>query len=98
MTSLDGQPLAMDTSRVLLPEQHALSNKAVYHWVTTPVFTLDGHTLLYVEFSNQFQAPYDRSSALFEVQVSGSGKHLHVSNPQSMAACTAKLLELGAWL
>lgn len=98
MTTLDGQPLTMNTSQVLLPEQHDLSNKAVYHWVTTPVFTLDGHTLLYVEFSNQFQAPYDRSSALFEVQISGSGKHLHVSKPQLMAVSTARLLELGPWL
>jgi len=97
MTTLDGQPLAMDTSRVLLPEQHYLSNRAVYHWVTTPVFTLDGHTLLYVEFSSQSQAPYDRSSALFEVQVSGLGKHLHVSKPQLIVGSTARLLELGPW-
>src|SRR5205807_4955226 len=46
MTTVDGQPLA--TSQVLLSEQHELSNRAVYHWETTPVFTPDGHTLLYV--------------------------------------------------
>ena len=96
MTTVDGQPLA--TSQVLLSEQHALSNRAVYHWETTPVFTPDGHTLLYVEFSSQTQAPYDRSSALFEVQVSGSGKNLNVSKPQLMAGSTARLLELGPWL
>jgi hypothetical protein len=96
MTTVDGQPLA--TSQVLLSEQHELSNRAVYHWETTPVFTQDGHTLLYVEFSSQTQAPYDRSSALFEVQVSGSGKNLHVSKPQLMAGSTARLLELGPWL
>jgi len=45
ITTLDGQPLTMNTSQVLLPEQHGLSNRAVYHWVTTPVFTLDGHML-----------------------------------------------------
>jgi len=98
ITTLDGQPLTMNTSQVLLPEQHGLSNRAVYHWVTTPVFTSDGHMLLYVEFSSQSQAPYDRSSALFEAQVSGSGKHLHVSKPQLMAGSTARLLELGPWL
>jgi hypothetical protein len=96
MTTVDGQPLA--TSQVLLSEQHALSNRAVYHWETTPVFTPDGHTLLYVEFSSQTQAPYDRSSALFEVQVSGSGKNLNVSKPQLLAGSTARLLELGPWL
>src|SRR2546422_7113149 len=96
--SLDGQPLTINTSQVLLPEQHDLSNRAVYHWVNTPVFTLDGHMLLYIEFSSQSQAPYDRSSALFEAQVSGSGKHLHVSKPQLMAGSTARLLELGPLL
>jgi hypothetical protein len=96
ITTVDGQALA--TSQVLLSEQHELSNRAVYHWETTPVFTPDGHTLLYVEFSSQTQAPYDRSSALFEVQVSGSGKNLHVSKPQLMAGSTARLLELGPWL
>src|SRR5207245_4094043 len=53
VTTLDRQgrqPLAFDTSQVILPEQHELSNSADYHWVTTPVFTLDGHTLIYVEF------------------------------------------------
>lgn len=97
MTTLDGQPLAMDTSQVVLPEQHELNNLADYHWVTTPVFTLDGRTLIYVEFSNQSQAPYDRSSAVYEVQISGSGKHLRVSKPQLMVTSTAALLELGTW-
>src|SRR2546422_7403427 len=62
--SLDGQPLTINTSQVLLPEQHDLSNRAVYHWVTTPVFTLDGHMLLYVEFSSQSQRSEEHTSEL----------------------------------
>jgi Tol biopolymer transport system component len=97
VTTLDEQPLAFDTSQVILPEQHELSNSAAYHWVTTPVFTLDGHTLIYVEFSSQGQPPYDRSSAIFMAQISGSGKHLRVSQPQLMATVNIMLLELGVW-
>ncbi len=97
VTTLNGQPLKMDISHVLLEEQHELHNSAAYHWVETPVFTMDGHTLIYVEFSTQTQPPYDRSNALFIAKISGSGKHLRVSNPQLMATSNANLLELGPW-
>lgn len=97
VTTLDGQPLHLDSSQVVLPEQHQLANTAAYHWVTTPVFTPDGHTLIYVEFSSQGQAPFDRSSALFAVHTSGSGKNLRVSKPQLLATSSTTLLELGAW-
>jgi len=98
VTTLDGQPLHLDSSQVVLPEQHQLLNTAAYHWVTTPVFTPDGHTLIYVEFSSQGQAPFDRSSALFAVHLTGSGKNLRVSKPQLLATSSTTLLELGAWL
>jgi hypothetical protein len=94
VTTLDGHPLKMDTSYVLLAEQH---NSAAYHWVETPVFTVDGHTLIYVEFSTEAQPPYDRSNALFIAKMSGSGKQLRVSNAQLMATSNASLLELGPW-
>jgi len=97
MTTLDGRPLSMDISQEVLSEQHELNNSAVYHWVTTPMFSGDGHTLVYVEFSTLPQAPYDRSSAIFTAQISGSGKQLHVGKPQLMATSDVLLLELGAW-
>lgn len=98
LTTLDGQPLSMDGLQVVLAEQHQLANSAAYHWITAPVFTPDGHTLIYVEFSSQAQPPFDRSSALFKVQISGSGKNLHIGRPQLMNTSTAALFELGAWL
>lgn len=97
VTTLTGKPLTFGLSQVVLAGQRELGNSGAYHWVTTPVFTLDGHTLIYVEFSSQTQQPYDRSSALFMAHISGTGKHLHVDKPQLMATSNALLLELGAW-
>ena len=97
VTTLDGHPFTMDISQTLLSEQHELNNSAAYHWVSTPLFTVDGHTIIYVEFSTQSQPPYDRTSALFMAKLSGSGKQLRVSNAQLLATSNARLLELGAW-
>ncbi len=85
-------------SQVILPEQHNLNNSAQYHWVTTPTFSTDGQTLAYVEFSSDTQSPYDRHSALYTAQVSGSGSSLRVSKPKLIATSTTRLLELGTWL
>jgi len=97
VTTLDGQPLAFANSQVILAGQREFGNSAAYHWVTTPVFTSDGHMLIYVEFASQSQDPYDRSNALFIAYVNGTGKHLQVEKPQLMATSNALLLELGAW-
>ena len=97
LTTLDGHPLGADGSQVVLAEQHQLANSADYHWITTPVFTPDRHTLIYVEFSSQAQPPFDRTSAVFEVHLSGSGKNLRASKPQLLVTSSATLLELGPW-
>ena len=97
VTTLTGRPLALDKAQVLLSEQHELQNSANYHWVSTPVFTVDSTTLIYVEFSMQAQPPYDRTSALFMAKISGAGKQLRVGNAQLVATSNAKLLELGTW-
>jgi hypothetical protein len=98
VTTLSEQPLAFNASQVILADQREQGNSAAYHWVTTPVFTLDGRTLIYVEFSSQAQNPYDRNNALFMVHINGAGKHLRVDKPQLLATSNVLLLELGAWL
>ena len=98
VTTVSGQPLAFNASQVILADQREQGNSAAYHWVTTPVFTLDGRTLIYVEFSSQAQNPYDRNNALFMVHINGTGKHLRVDKPQLLATSNVLLLELGAWL
>ncbi|MDQ2717513.1 MAG: hypothetical protein M3Z08_21685 [Chloroflexota bacterium] len=95
--TLGGHPLAVNGSQVILPEQHNLHSIADYHWVTTPLFSPDERSLVYVEFSSDEQAPYNRHSALYMVQISGSGSHLHVGTPKLLATSTAQLFELGGW-
>jgi hypothetical protein len=95
---LSGQPLTMSNMQVVLPEQHNLNNTANYHWVTTPLFTRDGRTLVYVEFSSDAHDPYDRHSAIYTVQLTGSGNHLHASKPMLLATSSANLIELGPWI
>lgn len=97
LTILSGSPLTLGASQVILPEQDNLRNTAQYHWVTTPVFSPDTHTLAYVEFSSDSQDPYDRHSALYTVQISGSGAHLHAGRPVLIATSTDLLMELGTW-
>ena len=98
IASLDSASLSMNTAQVILPGQKNLTNNASAHWVTTPTFSPDGHTLAYVEFSTDAQDPYDRYSALWTAQIDGSGPQLQVSHPQLVATSTTRLLELGPWL
>ena len=97
LAALSGSPLDLGKSQVVLSEQHDLSNTADYHWVTTPIFSPDAHTLAYVEFSSDSQEPYDRHSAIYTVQLSGSGTNLTAAKPVLVATSTARLLELGPW-
>jgi hypothetical protein len=97
LTTFSGSSLALGPSQAVLAGQDNLSNSAQYHWVTTSIFSPDGHTLAYIEFSSDSQDPYDRHSALYTVQISGSGTHLHAGKPRLIATSTELLMELGAW-
>ena len=97
LTTLSGSSLALGTSQIVLAKQDNLSNSAQYHWVTTPVFSPNAHTLAYIEFSSDSQDPYDRHSALYTVQISGTGTHIHAGKPRLIATSTERLMELNAW-
>jgi len=97
ITTINEKPLSLGSSHVILPEQHSLSNSAEYHWVTTPLFSLDGHTLVYIVFSNDADAPFTRHSAIYSVHISGSGSQLTPSKPELLATSTSQYVELGAW-
>ena len=97
VTTLGGQPITLGPTKVIVPEQHNLGNSADYHWITTPVFTMDGRTIIYVEFNNGSQQPFDRISAIFEAQISGSGSHLSVGKPRLMSTAATQFIELGPW-
>jgi len=98
LTALSGSSQTTGTSQTVLEEQDDLSNIAQYHWVTTPLFSPDAHTLAYIEFSSDSQNPYDRHSALYTVQTSSSGAHIHAGKPKLIATSSERLMELGAWI
>ena len=98
LATLSGSSQTIGTSQTVLEKQDDLSNIAQYHWVTTPLFSPDAHTLAYIEFSSDSQNPYDRHSALYTVQISGSGAHIHAGKPKLIATSTELLMELGAWI
>lgn len=97
LTTLSGSSQTAGASQIVLKKQDDLSNSAQYHWITTPLFSPDAHTLAYIEFSSDSQDPYDRHSALYTVQISGSGAHIHAGKPRLIATSTEPLMELGAW-
>jgi hypothetical protein len=97
ITTLNSPSLTIGKTQIVLPEQDNLSNSAQYRWVTTPIFSPDARSLAYVEFSSEGQEPYDRHSAIYTVQISGSGAQLHAGKPQLLATSTDQLVELGPW-
>lgn len=98
LASVNSSRLTLDVPQTILPAQHNLSNSAAYHWVTTPLFSPDGHILVYVEFSSDAQTPFNRHNALYTVQISGTGLQSHISKPQLLATSTSLFIELGPWL
>ncbi len=97
-TSVGDSTFSKNGFHMVLPEQQYLSNSAAYHWVTTPTFSSDGHTLVYVEFSSDAQVPFDRHNAVYIVHSTGSDSHLSVGKPQLLATSTDLFVELGAWI
>ncbi len=90
-------PVLQNTS-MILPEQHDLSNNAAYHWVTTPTFAPDSHSLLYIVFSSDAQTPFDRHNAVYMVHTGSSAGQPIVGKPQLLANSTDLFVELGAWI
>ena len=90
--------LVLQNISTILPEQHDLSNSAAYHWVTTPTFAPDGHTLLYIVFSSDAQVPFDRHNAVYMIRSRSSGVQPMVGTPQLLANSTDLFVELGAWI
>ena len=81
-----------------MPAQYDLSNSADYHWISTPLFSPDGHTLVYLEFSSDAQVPFDRHYAVYSVQVKTVRGRPQVGQPQLLATSLANFVTLGAWM
>ena len=97
LVPVNGTLLDPTTAQVVLPGQKNLASSA-QHWVTTPTFSPDGHTLAYIEFTNDTQEPYDHHSALYTIGLNGLNAQTAANQPQLIATSTARLLELGPWL
>ncbi len=95
---LHGDLPTLTQNHTILPAQHELSNIAEYHWIATPLFSPDGHTLVYLEFSSDAQAPFDRHYAVYSVQVKMLHGKLQVGQPQLIATSLANFVTLGAWM
>jgi Tol biopolymer transport system component len=74
------------------------SNIASVRWVTTPMFSPDGHTLAYIAFSSDDYGPFGRHSALYTTQFSDADQQLQAGKPQLLATATTHFIELGPWL
>src|SRR5436305_2346204 len=98
LATVDDQALTLQAQQVLLPEQHGLSGIADYHWEMSPLFSPDGHTLVYVVFSSDNQPPFNRHSALYAVQITGHGTQMHAAQPQLLATGSSRFIEPGAWV
>ena len=90
--------VALGASQEIISPQHDLNNEADYHWISPPLFSANGHTLVYVEFSSDVQPPFTRHSALYIAHVSDTGNHLSVQKPQLIEVANAPYIELGTWL
>jgi hypothetical protein len=98
LATLSGSAPTLSNSQVVLAGRSNLAAGAQNRWVTTPTFSPDGHTLAYVEFSSDTQDPYDRHSAVYTVQIGGSGTNVQIGHLQLISTTTTRLLELGPWL
>jgi hypothetical protein len=76
----------------LVPAQTNVHNFSSYHWITTPTFSPDNHSIAYIQFSSDDTGPYDRHSALYVAPTNGS------SAPKVVASFNSRLVELGGWL
>jgi hypothetical protein len=94
----NGSTSSLTATRTILPAQRQLNDSSDYHWVLSPRFSPDGHTLVYVVFSSNAQYPFIRRSSLYTVQFTGNGTMLHNGQPSVLATTSSRFIELGVWV
>jgi hypothetical protein len=97
LISLDPSSPQHSSEQELMPSQRLRSNSAEYHWVTTPTFSPDAHTLIYVLFSSDSVEPYARHNSFYLSTFADASKP-HASKPELLASSSADFIELGPWL
>lgn len=99
LTSLSssGTTLAAHEAQVVLPEQRTTSGSTA-RWVTTPAFSPDGRTLMYVVFSTDTTSPFHRHNALYQTSVNANVAQVHTTTPELFATTAVNHLEMGLWI
>ncbi len=98
VSTLNASAIVLQGSQVVLPEQRSTPNFAAYHWVMSPEFSPDGQTLVYVLFSSDASAPFERHNALYTVHLHATGASVHVDQPQLLVSSWSHFVEMGPWL
>ncbi|HEY7417576.1 MAG TPA: hypothetical protein VH593_20500, partial [Ktedonobacteraceae bacterium] len=99
LAQINAQQQKLTNTQEILPPQQQQSNVGLYRWVTTPTFSPDGQTLVYVVFSSQNEDPYTRHNSLYTARLQYSNGSVKVNASQLLTpAANAHLLELGTWL
>ncbi len=83
---------AFSSAVTLVPQQGNVPTFSSYHWITTPAFSPDGHTLAYIQFSADDSGPYDRHNTLYIADTAG------ITTPVVVANFNTLLVEVGGWL
>jgi hypothetical protein len=102
IAAIDTQVPKLAPSQVIVHRQPLLQPEAMtsstYHWIMTPCFSPDGHTLAYLEFTNNVYALFSRSSKIYIVNVNDSGTQLTLGSPLPIAVGNSGYSELGGWI
>lgn len=98
ISNLNASATALQGSQVVLPEQRSTPDFSTYHWVMSPDFAPDGQTLVYVLFSSDASAPFERHNALYTVHLNATSATVHVDQPQLLASSWSHFVEMGPWL
>jgi hypothetical protein len=102
IATIDAQTSKLASSQVIVPGQPPMTTNAIatsaYHWITTPRFSPDGHTLAYFKFTSDVYAPFARESKIYIMSIDNSGAQITRGSPKLLASGDSGYIELGNWL
>jgi hypothetical protein len=102
IATIDTQASKLASSQEIVSGQSLMQVNAIatsaYHWITTPRFSLDGHTLAYLEFTSKVYAPFARDSKVYTISIDSSETQTTLGSPKLLATGDTGYVELGDWL
>lgn len=102
LATIDTRTPKLASSQVIVSGQSPMRSNAVatsaYHWITTPRFSSESHTLAYLEFTSNVYAPFARESKIYTISMDNSGTQVALGSPVLLATGNSGYAELGNWL